>query len=143
MNKIIIFPVLLLFSLLVFSCKNKTKPAEGNQTTLASDSTLTAKVELQQYTFDFGKMKRGELVSHTFRIKNTGNKNLIIKNVESSCGCTTPKYDKKPIKPGHSGDIEVKFDSKGRHGKQYKMIHVYANIPEKVFTLIITADIIN
>jgi hypothetical protein len=63
--------------------------------------------------------------------------------VEASCGCTTPKYDKKPIPPGGEGKIEVEFNSSGRYGKQYKVINIFANVPEKVIELKIIANIKN
>ena len=75
--------------------------------------------------------------------KNTGTKSLVIHNVEASCGCTTPKYDKKPIPPGGEGKIEVEFNSSGRYGKQYKVINIFANVPEKVIELKIIANIKN
>ena len=78
-----------------------------------------------------------------FNFKNTGSENLIIRNIETGCGCTTANYTKEPVAPGKEGKIEIAFNSSGRYGKQYKEIRIFANIPEKVITLKFTADIKN
>ncbi|WP_147625568.1 MULTISPECIES: DUF1573 domain-containing protein [Porphyromonadaceae] len=139
--------------ILICSCNNKERKQTDENTISNSITTLhtdsvqgtdtLAKVQIEDPHFNFGEIQKGEIVTHTFKIKNTGTKNLLITHTESSCGCTIPKYDKKPIPPGGEGKIEVEFNSSGRMGKQYKVIHIFANIPEKSFTLKITANIKN
>lgn len=132
---------------LICSCESSNKKKQTEQQTSLSNSTndtnTFAKFEAKEKTFNFGDIQEGEIVVHTFHFKNTGKKNLVILNVESSCGCTIPKYDKKPISPGEEGKIEVEFNSAGRFGKQYKVINIFANIPEKVVELKIIANIKN
>lgn len=132
--------------LLLCSCENKAKEKRQNvnpasDQAITNDSTTRAKFEIKDKSFNFGDLAEGEIVTHTFRFKNTGKKSLVIQNIESSCGCTTPKYDKKPIPPGDEGKIEVEFNSSGRYGKQYKVINIFANVPEKVVELKIIANI--
>ena len=134
--------------LLLCSCENKAKEKQQNvnptsDQTITNDSTTRAKFEIKDKSFNFGDLAEGEIVTHTFHFKNTGKKSLVIQNIESSCGCTTPKYDKKPIPPGGEGKIEVEFNSSGRYGKQYKVINIFANVPEKVIELKIIANIKN
>ncbi len=57
------------------------------------------RVEWIKKTWDFGNITQGETVTHTFYFKNTGTQNLLIKNVETGCGCTTADYDKAPCSP--------------------------------------------
>jgi hypothetical protein len=76
---------------------------------------------------DFGKVIQGEKVSFGFRFKNTGNADLVIAQVNTSCGCTVPKFPKTPIKPGDEGVISVMFDSQDRKGVQNKTITVVSN----------------
>ena len=141
-----IFYVFSGIALLLYSCEGKVKDKQQNESpastrTAVNDSTATAKFEIKDKSFNFGDMAEGEIVTHTFHFKNTGKKSLVILNVESSCGCTIPKYDKKPIPPGGEGKIEVEFNSSGRYGKQYKVINIFANVPEKVVELKIIANI--
>lgn len=80
---------------------------------------------------DFGEVMEGEIVTHTFKFKNTGDEPLILKDVKASCGCTAPSWSRTPIAPGKNGEIEVRFDTKGRGqvgGKpESKRITVTAN----------------
>ena len=41
-----------------------------------------------------------------FTFTNVGNAPLVINEVIASCGCTIPKYDRRPIAPGQKGSIE-------------------------------------
>lgn len=59
---------------------------------------------------DFGDVLIGDgPVSHTFRFRNTGDADLKILNVISSCGCTTPLWPAEPVAPGAEGEISVTF----------------------------------
>ena len=107
----------------------------------SADSSATARIKFAKDTHDFGDFAQGEIVTHTFKFKNTGDKSLLIQNIETSCGCLSASYDKKPIPPGEEGSIEVQFDSKGQYGKQYKIITIFANIPEKVTEIKVLANI--
>ncbi|MEA1873175.1 MAG: DUF1573 domain-containing protein [Bacteroidota bacterium] len=93
--------------------------------------------------YNFGTVIQGEKVSYTFTFTNTGGSELIISNVKASCGCTSPKYSKKPIKPGETGNIEVIFDSHGRSGEQNKTIKVFANTQPKTEELRILCNIVS
>jgi hypothetical protein len=76
---------------------------------------------------DFGTINEGQVVEHTFAIKNTGEAPLIIQNAAPSCGCTVPDWTKNPIPPGGSGFVKAKFDSNGKPNMQNKTITVTAN----------------
>ncbi|MEH6308089.1 DUF1573 domain-containing protein [Olivibacter sp. CPCC 100613] len=84
-------------------------------------------INFKNDTYDFSKIKEGEKVNHVFEFTNTGKSPLIISDVQAGCGCTTPKFDKKPIKPGEQGSIEIGFNSAGQRGAQHKIITVYSN----------------
>ena len=78
---------------------------------------------------DFGEIKANSKVKTSFKYKNNGKENLIIKKVKASCGCTIPKILTKSIKPGKEGEIELTFDATGREGSQVKSITIYSNDP--------------
>ena len=86
-------------------------------------------------TFDYGMIEQGDKVNHTFSFTNKGNSNLIIKNAEASCGCTTPTYPFTPIKPGETGVISVTFNSTGKMGTQRPNIKVTSNAYPRTQTL--------
>ncbi len=85
-------------------------------------------------TFDFGTVKEGDQATHEFKFKNTGKEPLVITNVQASCGCTTPKWSKEPVKPGAEGTITAVYNSNGRPGAFNKQITVTSNgkVPAKV-----------
>jgi hypothetical protein len=91
----------------------------------------TTNIKFDEETHDFGKVMEGEVVYHTYRFTNTGDEPLIIKNAKASCGCTVPQWPRNPIAPGDTGDIQVKFDTKGRGkpggGPQSKRVTITAN----------------
>ena len=99
-------------------------------------------IAFDETEFNFGTVIQGEKVIHNFTFENTGDGNLIISNVKASCGCTVPKWTKEPIKPGKKGNIEIKFDSSNRDGKQTKTAKVYSNTSPNVTELVIRCEVI-
>jgi Protein of unknown function (DUF1573) len=81
-------------------------------------------------TFDFGRINSGEKIKHEFMFKNTGNSELLIRNLTASCGCTAVKPKENVIKPGNSSSIIAEFDSEGKNGYQNKTITVITNDPK-------------
>jgi hypothetical protein len=88
------------------------------------------KLILQQDNFDFGDIKQGEKVTHTFVLSNGGGDLLKISDVKASCGCTAAAPEKNELAPGESTNLVVTFNSAGRMGKQSKTIRIYSNDPE-------------
>jgi len=103
--------------------------------TFAAYSQEVAKAEAngpvitwEKSTYDFGDIRQGEKVEHTYTFTNTGNQPLIITNVQVTCGCTTPKgFPRDPIAPGQTGQITIGFNSTGKIGKQNKVVTVVSN----------------
>lgn len=77
--------------------------------------------------YNFGNIKQGEVVNYTFKFTNNGTEPLQIASTSASCGCTVPKHTKEAIPPGGTGEIVVRFDSKGKSGQQSPVITVVAN----------------
>lgn len=91
---------------------------------------------------DFGKVIQGEKVTFSFRFKNSGDGDLIIADVSSSCGCTVPKFTKEPVSPGDEGTIQVTFDSNNRKGFQSKTVTVVSNTQPNTKVLRIKAMVV-
>jgi hypothetical protein len=128
----------LLLPVLVFSysCGN------GNTKTSAKVSGQdSAVISFGEYEHDFGKIAEGEKVACTFTFENTGKGALVVSSVTTSCGCTVPKYETKPVLQGEKGTLEVIFDSYGRNGHQTKTITVNSNATKKVVLLRITGEV--
>jgi hypothetical protein len=66
---------------------------------------------LKETSFDFGKIPQGKPVYHFFEVTNTGKSPMVISNIQTSCGCTTPEWSKEPIAPGGSTKIKVGYSA--------------------------------
>ena len=102
-----------------------------------------AVIAWEKSTHDFGDVVQGDKVEHTFRFINTGNKDLVITNVEVTCGCTTPKgWPRDPIPPGERGELTVAFNSVGKIGKQNKVVTVTSNSTGSVNQIMFSATVL-
>ena len=91
---------------------------------------------------DFGLVKAGEVVRHSFVISNNSNKVLNIKDVSTSCGCTVPEVKNKMLKPGESTLVDVKFNSRGYSGAVQQFIYVNTDsLDESLIRFIIKANV--
>jgi hypothetical protein len=83
--------------------------ATPNVLTIAqADELLT----LKESEFDFGKIPQSKPVIHIFEVTNKSNVPLKITNVNASCGCTTPEWEKdKVVAPGGSTKITVGYNA--------------------------------
>lgn len=90
-------------------------------------------IEFESKTHNFEKVIQGEKVEYSFKFTNKGNVDLVITSVDADCGCTVAEFPKKPIAPGDSNYIDIRFDSRGRKGFNHKRVTVVSNaIPNKV-----------
>jgi len=87
-------------------------------------------------SFDFGDIKPGTKNEHVFNLKNTGKKDLIIRDVKSSCGCTAVSPSKNIVTANESVPLKVVFDSTGKSGRQNKTITVITNDPKNPTTVL-------
>ena len=93
-------------------------------------------ISVEESTHNFGRIQEdGGLVSHSFKIKNTGDKPLVITRVSVSCGCTRPKWSKEPIEPNATTEVVVTYDPEGRPGYFNKTMHIHSNAEETRFTI--------
>lgn len=102
----------------------------------AADLANAPMVKYDDESFDFGDIKPGSKVEHTFNLKNAGKKDLIIRDVKSSCGCTAVSPSKNIVAAGESVPLKVSFDSAGKSGRQNKTITVITNDPKNPTTVL-------
>jgi Protein of unknown function (DUF1573) len=95
-----------------------TKAAQATQvvaTPASMEIPKPAMVEtlaVKETEFDFGKIPQGKPVIHVFTVTNTGTTPYKLDNVQASCGCTTPVWEKElVIAPGKSADITVGYNA--------------------------------
>jgi len=116
---------------------NNPNTAEG-----VDESIKMPQIKFDKKLHEFGTVIEGEIVSYNFKFTNTGNADLIITKVSTSCGCTASDYPIDPIKPGETASIEAKFNSENRMGFQNKRITVLTNATPAKSNLYIRADVV-
>ena len=113
--------------LMACDVRKKDKVASVVPSAISNEVKDPTTVEIIDSVYDFGSTNEGEIVQFSYRFKNSGNKPLVINSATASCGCTVPEKPEKPIMPGETGFIKVKFNSDRRPGEARKTISVSSN----------------
>ena len=93
--------------------------------------------------WDFGQVKEGKVLEHTFTLKNESPETLTINRVNTSCGCTASAVKKKVVLAGESTAIEVEFKSKGYSGPTQQYVYVHTdNLDKPIIKFTIKANIV-
>ena len=91
---------------------------------------------------DFGTIVQSSVVSHTFTVENTGDAELVIYKVRSSCVCTTAEISSERIPPGGTAKLTITFQPALRKlkGEITQKVFIQSNDPDEARkTLIIKA----
>jgi len=99
-------------------------------------------------SFDFGKVRQGKTLEHTFRLSNGGAIPIVITKAESSCSCTTTEDPTgRTIAPGSGIDVPVSIKSGVGDGPESGLITLYyrlaslATAPVHFASIRVTADV--
>ena len=89
-----------------------------------------AQIMFESTVHDFGRMSELEVRTAEYWFANSGGAPLEIKQVRTSCGCTSAVTDKTVYQPGEWGTLTAQFDPSAP-GEQTKHINVITNcLPE-------------
>jgi capsular polysaccharide biosynthesis protein len=88
------------------------------------------KLQAETLEYNFGDIPQ-QKVSRVLRVKNIGIQPLEIKNVSTSCGCTTASIDKTTIAPNETANLTIAFDPNlmGEIGPVEKVVYIRSNDP--------------
>ncbi len=91
-----------------FFSKAQVAPVELTKPVPVAEEALA----LKETEYDFGKIPQGKPVTHVFDVENIGKDSLKISNVQASCGCTTPEWERnKAQEPGGKTRIIVGYNA--------------------------------
>lgn len=95
-------------------------------------------------TVDIGTMEPATTRDVEFNFSNQGKRDLVIRNIRSTCGCTAVQQGSNSVlKPGESSSIKATFNSGSYKGKVNKAIYVYTNDPKNSeVILMLNADVV-
>ena len=98
------------------------------------------KISFDKEVHEFGTVKQHDPTQTIFTFTNTSDADVKLGQVKASCGCTTPSYTTEAVKPGETGEINVKYNS-ARVGAFNKSITVYYEGGEKPVVLRIKGSV--
>lgn len=95
-------------------------------------------------TVNWGQVRYDQSpVTYNLIIRSTGDDTLIIRSINTSCGCTTAPIDKKELLPGDSASMSITFNIPNHPGIAKKMINIRTNDPlSRNRTVYLIADVI-
>ncbi len=100
--------------------------AQNTQAMATADVIAVNKTE-----HNFGAIPQGTPVTTEFVVTNKSKTPLIITEVRTSCGCTTPDYTKTPIAPGKTGIVKASYNAAAM-GDFNKSVTLVTNQGEKM-----------
>lgn len=127
MKKLILLPALLLLVSLAFG--QEATPVEGPS------------MKFEQEILDYGTIQQNADPYRVFSFTNNGTEPLVIKQAKGSCGCTVPTYPDKPVMPGQTAEIKVRYDTK-RIGKFRKTVTLVTNADPATTVLTIFGEVL-
>lgn len=113
-------------------------PSVARSQESAAGGKGTQAVRFDHEKWNFGDVAEdGGKVEHTFVFTNVSSKPVVVLDVTSGCGCTTPSYSRKPVMRGEKGEIVVSFDPMNRPGHFSKGISVQISGSTEPVTLLV------
>jgi len=91
-------------------------------------SPLAEGYQEDSLVWDAGRAQEGAVLEHSFALKNASRNLWHIKNINTSCGCTTSEVKKKILLPGEATSINVRFNTQGYSGNIQQYVYVYVDI---------------
>lgn len=114
------------FATLSFFLFSSLKAQTVNAVQKTDQQTIADPLSLKEDIHDFGMIPQGKPAYYFFEIRNNGTVPLKIENVQASCGCTTPEWNKDPIAAGGTDKIKVGYNA-ASEGEFTKFITITYN----------------
>ena len=83
-------------------------------------------IETEKALIEMGELDWQKSHDAVFTIKNTGNNLLVVDDIDTTCGCTSANYAKRPVGKGENLDITVTIKPKNK-GYFEETVTVYCN----------------
>jgi len=102
------------------------------------------KIRVEPASFDFGKALPEKTLEKQFSIRNFGDADLVIEQITTTCGCTAALLDEdsKVLKPGRSGQLRVRLQTRDYSGKVVRSVMVRSNDPgQKLLEIKVEANV--
>lgn len=88
-------------------------------------------INLTKDSWDFGLITQGERPTSILLVKNTGEQELVISEIETSSHRTTKLLSAHNIPPGKIGEIKISYDSTEQKGLVEEYLYIISNDPSR------------
>lgn len=110
--------------------------------TLLLSIEVFGQLQFEKSVHDFGLIsEEGGAQSCRFVAVNRGKVPIVIVDVVTTCGCTTPEFSRKPILAGEQTEIEVSYDPYNRPGTFDRQLYLYGPQNKRLGTLTIRGEV--
>ena len=108
---------------------------------LAGTATAQARFTSNTQEHRFGQIEWKHPVTAEYVITNTGDRPLVLSEVEPDCACAVAQWTQTPIAPGEKGTVSVTFDAEAL-GHFYKSVAVITNAEPHVVYLSLSGEVV-
>lgn len=108
--------------------KDDSEPAAKAQAQAADTEDKAPRLTIVEPIKDYGVIPKGDKLTWSFLVKNTGDADLQIISAKPGCGCTVADFD-KVIKPGETGKVTAHVDTTAFAGPIAKAVTLETNDP--------------
>ena len=125
-TRILVYSTLFLLVSVLSSMAGDAPPVPEDGPVIVFDATQ----------FQFEEIMDGDFVTHKFSFTNKGTADLEIRQVKTTCGCTTTSYTRYTA-PGETGSVEIRLNTRGYGGAiMRKEVSVLTNDPSNPATVL-------
>jgi hypothetical protein len=115
--------------------------APEKATNIPLQTVINVTDTLASDTLRLGRMHSGEVVAMGIGVYNNTHTPIVITRTETTCGCTDVDYPSQPIPVGDTARVEVRFDSQGFYGWQFKRVRLYTSADVSPLTIYVEAEV--
>ncbi len=106
--------------------------------TILASIDVFGQLHIEKSVHDFGLIsEEGGVQSCRFVAVNQGKEPIVIVDIVTTCGCTTPEFSRKPILAGEQTEIVVSYDPYNRPGIFDRQLYLYGPQNKRLGTLTI------
>jgi len=98
-------------------------------TVAAPEETTGPRIRVEPEGFDFGRVRPRRTLRKEFRLRNLGDRDLLIERISKTCGCTAAAADASTLAPGDSTPLRVTVETLSSAGEVEHRVLVRSNDP--------------
>lgn len=106
--------------------------AFGFSLALAGQSPARApRLIVEKEVVDLGHLRPESFIDFEVRVANLGNADLVIENIDTTCGCTNVEMLHRKIAPGETSVLKVRYNANNHQGSLSRYITLFTNDPAR------------